>query len=113
MKAITRELGGTDKLNGNGVAALTAALMFQEAAEKAVADGGTLTRQSLLDALKTMNDFDAQGLIGPTDVGNHQPPGCIVMAQVKDGKWVRVHPSKAGTFDCSTKNIAELQLDLT
>jgi NTE family protein len=72
-----------------------------------------LTRQSVLDALANIHDFDADGVIGKTDTGNHEPPYCIVMVQVKDGKWARVHPSKVGTFDCSKKNIAPLELDLT
>lgn len=112
LKAVVKELGGIDKMTANSVASLVAALLFQEAAEKAVANGGTLTRQSLLDAVKTMDDFDAKGIIGPTNVGDHQPPVCIVMTQVKNGKWVRANPSKAGTFDCNKKNLAQIQLDL-
>jgi hypothetical protein len=99
-------------MTANSTASLVGALMFQEAAEKAVADGGTLSRQSLLDALKTMTSFDAQGIIGPTDIANKKSPPCIVMAQVKDGKWVRAHPSKAGKFDCSEKNLMNVQVDV-
>jgi len=113
LKALIKELGGVKNMNSNGMAAWTAALLFQQAAEQAVADGGTLTRQSLLDALKTIHDFDAKGLLGPTDVGNHQPPACIVIVQVVNGKWVRKSPSKVGTFDCNKKNILVHKLDLT
>ena len=35
------------------------------------------------------------------------------MAQVKDGKLVRVHPKKPGTFDCDKKNVNAIKLDLT
>ncbi len=113
LKALVRELGGIDNLTSNSINAYVAALLFQEAAEKAVADGGTLTRQSLLDALASIDDFDAQGILGPTDVGNHEPSRCIVMTQVKNGKWVRAFPKKVGTFDCSEENIGELKLDQT
>jgi ABC-type branched-subunit amino acid transport system substrate-binding protein len=113
LKAVVKDLGGIDKMNANSMSSLVAAILFQEAAEKAVADSGTLTRQSLLDALGSMTAFDAEGLIGPTDISTHQPPVCIVIAQVKNGKWVREFPKKAGTFDCNKKNLAVHQLDLT
>jgi hypothetical protein len=112
LNAVVKELGGVSKMTANSAASLVGALMFQEAAEKAVANGGTLSRQSLLDALKTMTSFDAQGIIGPTDIANKKSPPCIVMAQVKDGKWVRAHPSKAGKFDCSEKNLMNVQVDV-
>ncbi|HZP28578.1 MAG TPA: ABC transporter substrate-binding protein [Acidimicrobiia bacterium] len=113
LKALVKELGGPANLNANAVGALTGALLFQDAAEKAVANGGTLTRKSLLDAVKTEHRFDAKGIIGPTDVGDHQPPGCIVMTQVKNGQWVRVSPAKPGTFDCNKQNIVLLKMDLS
>jgi ABC-type branched-subunit amino acid transport system substrate-binding protein len=111
LKAVVKSLGGIDKLNGNAMASLVSALLFQEAAEKAVEGGGTLTRQSLLETLRSMHDFDAQGLTGTTDIGNHTPPACIVVTEVKNGQWVRAHPKKAGTFDCSKRNLMEIDLD--
>jgi hypothetical protein len=35
------------------------------------------------------------------------------MMRVKNKKWVRVYPSKPGTFDCNPKNETNLQLDQT
>jgi hypothetical protein len=61
--------------------------------------------------LKSEHDFDAQGVIGPVDIGNHATPRCIVMAQVKNGKWVREYPKKPGTFDCSKRNIIDIEMD--
>jgi ABC-type branched-subunit amino acid transport system substrate-binding protein len=113
LASLAKTLGGPDKVNSYGVSALIAALMFQDAAKKAVAGGGTLTRQSLFDALKNTHDFDAQGLVGPVDIGNHATPHCIVVTVVKNGKWVREFPTKAGTFDCSTKNVAKIKRDAT
>ena len=75
---------------------------------KALASGGTLNRASLLTALKTEHSFTARESFGPTDVGNHQQPHCIVMAQVKGGKWVRAYPSKVATFDCNPKNLTQI-----
>jgi ABC-type branched-subunit amino acid transport system substrate-binding protein len=112
LKALVKELGGPDKINSTGLNAFIGALLFQEAAEKAVAGGGTFTRQSVLDALEGIHDFDAKGIIGPVDIGNHEPGPCLVLVQVKNGKWVRTNPTKPGTFDCNKKNIKPVKLDL-
>ncbi len=88
-------------------------VVFQVAVGKASANGGTLTRQSLFDALKGEHAFNAQGIMGPVDVGNHQPGACIVMTQVKNGKWIRTYPTKVGTFDCNKKNLVQIKMDLT
>ena len=111
LRTLAKAMGGVDKLNGNGVSSWIAALLFQDAAGKAVATGATLTRQSLLDALKTEQSFDAQGIVGPADVGNHQISPCFVVAQVKHGKWVREYPAKAVTFDCKPSNVVDMKAE--
>jgi ABC-type branched-subunit amino acid transport system substrate-binding protein len=111
LKSFAKQVGGVDKLNSYGMSAWVAALLFQDAAEKAVANGGTLTRQALLDALKGLHKFDAQGIMGPVDVAARIPPTCIVIAQVKNGKWARVHPTKPNTFDCSKQNLTEINVN--
>jgi ABC-type branched-subunit amino acid transport system substrate-binding protein len=113
LKKLVAAVGGIDNVDFNSVSALVAALLFQDAAEKAVANGGTLTRQSIFDALKQETKFDADGIIGPTDIANKQPSPCIVMTQIKDDKFVRTYPKKVGTFDCNKKNIVEMKLDLS
>jgi hypothetical protein len=113
LKKLVTAVGGIDKVDSNAVASWLAALLFQDAAEKATANGGTLSRQSLFDALKDEHAFDADGIMGATDVAEHMPPGCIVMTQVKDGKLVRTYPKKPGTFDCNKKNLVEIKLDLS
>jgi ABC-type branched-subunit amino acid transport system substrate-binding protein len=112
LKKLVAAVGGIDQVDSNAVASWLAALLFQDAAGKAAASG-TLSRESLLAALKEEHAFDADGIMGATDVGNHNPPGCIVMTQVKDGKLVRAYPSKPGTFDCNKKNQREIKLDLS
>jgi ABC-type branched-subunit amino acid transport system substrate-binding protein len=112
LKAVVKEVGGPGKLNANAMNSLVAALLFEQAAKKVVADGGTLNRQSLLDELKSTRKFEAAGLIGPTDVGTHDPGPCFILMQVKNGKFVRVSPTKPGTFDCNKKNITPVEMDL-
>ena len=104
LRSLVQQVGGVDKTFSNAVSSCVAALLFQDAAGKAVANGGTLTRQSLLGALKNEHAFDAQGTTGPTDAGNRVPPTCIVMAQVKNGKWTRAYPARTGAFDCNKRN---------
>jgi len=113
LKKLVGAAGGIDKVDSNAVASWLAALLFQDAVAKATTGGGTLSRQSLLDALKQEHAFKADGIMGSTDVANHMPPGCIVMTQVKNGKLVRTFPSKPGTFDCNKKNLVEVKLDLS
>jgi len=110
LTSFAKQAGGVDKLNSYGMSAWVAALLFQDAAEKAV-KGGTLTRQSLLAAMKGEHAFDAQKIMGPVDVAARVPPKCIVIAQVKNGKWARVHPTKPITFDCSSKNLTDITVN--
>jgi hypothetical protein len=113
MKKLVAAVGGIENIDFNSVSSWVAALLFEDAAKKAIANGGTLSRQSLFDALKTETSFDAGGIIGATDFAHHMPSPCIVMTQIKDGKFVRTYPTKVGTFDCNKKNIVEMKLDLS
>jgi ABC-type branched-subunit amino acid transport system substrate-binding protein len=112
LKRLVAAVGGIDKVDSNAMASWLAALLFQDAAKKAVASG-SLSRQSLFDALKQETKFDASGIMGPTDVASHTQPHCIVMTQVRNGKLVRIFPKKPGTFDCNQKNLSEIKLDLS
>ncbi len=71
-----------------------------------------LTRKALFDQLATINDFDAGGMIGKTNIAARETSNCYVLTQVKGGKFVRVTPTKKGTFDCKPRNRLEIQLDL-
>jgi ABC-type branched-subunit amino acid transport system substrate-binding protein len=113
LKKLVAAVGGISKVNFNSVASWIAALLFQDAVTKATANGATLSRQSLFDALKQEHKFDADGITGPVDIANHQEPGCIVMTQIKDGKFVRTYPKKSGTFDCNKKNLVDIKMDLS
>ena len=112
LKKLVAAVGGIDKVDSNAVASWQAALLFQDAVGKTIANGGTLDRQSLFNSLKQETTFDAAGIMGPTNVAEHMQPTCIVMAQVKGGKLVRTFPKKAGTFNCSPKNVVQIKLNL-
>ena len=93
--------------DGFGAQAFAAGELFAQVANEIVADKGPngLTRAAVLDGLKNTKQFDAGGFIPPTDVGAKTGSVCYVMMQVKNGKFVRVNPTKPGTFDCTGKAI--------
>jgi len=102
---------GEDHADNFGAAAWQAAMLFQEAVEDVVAADGVngLTRAALLGALSQIHEFDAGGWLGPKD-----PRGvseCFMTVQVQGGKFVRVHPTEPGTFDCNADNVITVQLD--
>jgi hypothetical protein len=59
----------------------------------------------MLDAVKNIHDFDANGFTAPTDIGGRQGSKCLIGMQVKGGKFVRVDPVEPGKFDCNGRVI--------
>ena len=51
-------------------------------------------------------------MIGTIDIAGRGISPCYVLTQVKNGKFVRVFPTKPGTFDCAKKNVMQVKLDL-
>jgi ABC-type branched-subunit amino acid transport system substrate-binding protein len=113
LAALVKQIGGTANLNNNAIGSYVMGLLFQDAVQKAVANGGTLDRATLFAALKDEHSFDAQGIIGPTNVGGHQLSSCDVITQLVNGQWQRVYPAKAGTFDCNPANTKTIKINIT
>ena len=111
LKVLVDKLGGVDKIDSNALATYVNALLFQDAVEKIVASGTVLTRQALLDQIAATHDFDAGGILGPTDVGNRSGSPCMMMVQVVDGTWKRVFPEEPYTFDCTPENLVQIKLN--
>jgi hypothetical protein len=112
LKSLVTAFGGISNIDGNSLMSYVDALLFQDAVTKAIANGGTLNRQALYAALSKEMAFDADGIIGPTNIAAHMPPACIAVSQVRDSQWQRVYPAKAGTFDCNPANLATIKLNL-
>lgn len=112
LKALVSAVGGINNINGNALDSYIDALLFQDAVGKAVANGGTLNRQTLFGALSKETSFNADGIIGATNIAARTPSPCAVIAQVQNGQWQRVYPLKAGTFDCSSANLATIKMNL-
>ena len=103
-KMLKNFLKNTDKHDGFAIQAFSAGLLFQEAVETATdGDNNNLTREGVLAAVANIHDFNASGMIVPTDVGGRVASGCFVLMQVRGGEFVRVFPKKKGTFDCKTE----------
>ena len=112
LNKVVTDLGGTENFNNNALNSYVAALLFQDAFNKAAATG-TVSRQALFTALSDEHAFTAQGIVGPTDVGNRQLSNCYVMVQLQNGVWNRVNPTAPGTFDCSPSNTAIIKMTVS
>jgi len=104
---------GKDKVDGFAAQAWSSAVYFRDAVNAIVEAGGNnaITRERLLEEANNINDFTAEGMMAPTDVGDRTPGSCYAVMQVQNGEFERVHPKKAATFDCKSKLIT-LELDL-
>jgi hypothetical protein len=98
-------LGGPH--NEAGLESTSAGLLFQTAADQAIADAGNagLTRAALLKDVAGITSFNAGGILGTTNVGGRVPTGCFVMMKVAGGKFVRAEPTGAGQLSCGTQNL--------
>ncbi len=105
---------GKNKADGFGIQAYASGLLVSDAIEKIVSASGVngVTRQALFDQLDATQSFNAGGMIGKTNIADRKTSPCYVLTQVKNGKFVRVTPSKKGTFDCKPRNVLEIKLDL-
>lgn len=75
-----------------------AAQLFTQALKAA---GQNPTRASLVAALGQVTSFDADGLIPTENPSANIPAACWLLAQVRNGKIVRVSPTPSSGFVCS------------
>jgi ABC-type branched-subunit amino acid transport system substrate-binding protein len=78
-----------------GFFAWGAAKLFVELAAKV---GPNLTRKALLDAVKGVHAYTANGLFSPQDVGGKRTAKCWAFIRLKGGRWVREAPGSG--FRC-------------
>jgi len=105
---------GKDKAVGFAVYGWAATLAFAQGAKAAVAKGGVnaLTRNALLDGMKTITKFNAGGMVGEVDLATRRPSPCFVLMQFRGGEFRRAYPAKKGAFDCKRSNSVEIKADL-
>jgi ABC-type branched-subunit amino acid transport system substrate-binding protein len=105
---------GTDKVDGFGAYAWSAGVAFRDAVNAVVKKDGVngLTRANLFAALNNIHAFNADGMFGTIDLAGRKATPCHVLLQVKSGTFVRVTPTKPGSFDCAKKNVVLVKLNL-
>ncbi|MFN8025425.1 MAG: ABC transporter substrate-binding protein [Acidimicrobiia bacterium] len=91
-----------------------AAIAFRDAVNATVKAHGVngLTRTNLIAGIKTLTDFDADGMVGTHSFKTGITSSCFVASQFVNGKWVRKYPSKPGTFDCKASNTETIKANL-
>lgn len=73
-------------------------MLFAQGLENAGADP---TPADLLQSLKQVRSFDADGLIATSDPGGRQPASCWMLARIVNGIFVRIPPSPKAGFICN------------
>ena len=105
---------GQDKIASFGVYAWAAAVAFRDAVNAQVKAGGvnSVTRKTIFEQLNKIHKFDADGIMAPIDLAGRKLSNCSVTNQVKNGQFVRVEPTKPGTFNCPANGVVTRKLDL-
>jgi hypothetical protein len=105
---------GKDNLAGFGAYAWAAGIAFRDAVDAQVKAGGvnSVTRKTIFEQLNKIHKFDADGMLAPIDLAGRKASNCSVTMQVKNGQYVRVSPTKAGTFKCWSNGLIQRKLDI-
>ena len=54
---------------------------------------GPITRQALVDHLRSIDTYDADGMLGPIRLGAQVNQGCSIGVQLRGGTWQRLAPA--------------------
>jgi hypothetical protein len=105
---------GENNVAGFGAYAWAAGIAFRDAVNAQVKAGGinSVTRKTIFEQLNKIHKFDADGMLAPIDLAGRQISNCSVTMQVRNGDYVRVSPTKPGTFKCWPNAIINRKLDL-
>jgi ABC-type branched-subunit amino acid transport system substrate-binding protein len=76
-------------------------------ATEAKACGSTLTRQCMINHLAQVTNWTGGGLNASGNPAKNLPPNCGLLMKLSGTKWVQAYPKKLGSFDCSSKYIAQ------
>jgi hypothetical protein len=105
---------GPSKADSFGAGAWQTAVAFKTAVDAIVAKSGPngLTRANLMQALRGLTSFTANGWLGTKSLqGPNAISPCFMVAQVRNGKFVRVYPTQPGTMDCNPSNLLTVTID--
>ncbi len=89
-------------------------VLFSDAVNMIIEETGdinAITRQRVLDALNSIDSFDANGMIGETNPVDGVGNSCYMLLQIQGQEFVRIHPEERGTLDCDPRNLVEVTMD--
>lgn len=83
-----------------GMQGMSAFLLFAKAANACIdSNGGVLERQCVVTAAKKITSWTGGGLHAETNPSGNAPSKCVVIVQVKGGKWTRTFPQLGSPDD--------------
>jgi hypothetical protein len=103
---------GKDKADGFALQAFSSGIFLRDVVKK-IGDNNAVTRKAVLETAPSITKFNADGMLGDINVGQHVPSPCYALMQIKSGKFVRVYPTKKGTLDCNANNLYTIKMDLS
>jgi hypothetical protein len=109
---LDRYLSSVDVPDSFGAQAWMAAVLFQQAVEEIVATDGpnAITRAKVLEVLNGIDEFDANGWMGPKDPKEGFSDCMVIMQMGADG-FERLVPEEVGTLDCDPSYVTKVTLD--
>ncbi len=112
-KAYVDGVGGLANTTSFGAQAFMAGQAFKKVVDGIVEKSGpnAITREAILDGLKNLGGFDSNGWMGKKELRGTS--SCVVVMQIKGGKYVRAFPEKPGTMDCNDANFTTVTVDPT
>ncbi len=104
---------GANKLSSYAAYAWAAGIALRDAVNGAVAAHGVngVTRKTIFEQLNQIHHFSADNFFAPFDLAGRKITTCGVINQVQHGRFVRVQPTKPGTYSCSKGALDLHQLD--
>jgi hypothetical protein len=107
--------GSDSKPTAAGIAAWSAALLFEEAVSRSVGANSAsykpdnLSQEGVIAAAGSITFWDARGLHGISNPADAIPSSCFVIMTLDDGLWEREFPSRPGELSCEDSNLIELK----
>lgn len=91
-----------------GLKSWLAGRLFEESMARLLVVEEHPSREQLVDAAGTIDNFTGNGILGFTSPGEGRPTPCFVLVAVRQGSWVKVHPQPPAELDCSLDNLYAL-----
>ena len=107
--------GADSKPTAAGIAAWSAALLFEEAVSRSVGTNSAsykpenLSQEGVLAAAQSITFWDARGLHGISNPADAIPSSCFVIMTLDDGLWKKRNSLLGGELSCEDENLVELK----